>query len=120
MTTLHSSSTKGALKRLYDLGVPQADLKEVVQGIVAQKLVEIVCPFCGENCKLHCRMRRGRRRGAIYEILVGDDLHQCLGKIDELSEFSFPEKTIDDWLNKALALGFISMKEWKRLGKGGY
>jgi len=120
LTTLHSSSAKGALTRLHDLGVSKADLKEVVEGVVAQKLIEILCPYCGEDCQLHCRKRRVRRRAAIYEILVRSELNFCLKNLDELSELSFPKKTLNDWTNKAIALGYISAKEWNRYGKGGY
>lgn len=120
LTSLHSSSAKGALKRLHDLGISKADLKDVVQGVVAQKLIEILCPFCGENCQLQCRKRRARRRAAIYEILVEDELTTCLGNLDELTEIPFPRKTLNDWTKKAIALGYISAKEWNRYGKGGY
>ncbi len=120
LTTLHSSSAKGALKRLNDLGVSNSDLKDVVQGVVAQKLVEVLCPFCGADCQLHCRKRRTRRRAAIYELLVKDDLQECLDHIDNLSNLTFPKKTLDDWTNKAIALGYISKNEWNRYNKGGY
>ncbi|WP_233254192.1 competence type IV pilus ATPase ComGA [Salipaludibacillus keqinensis] len=120
LTTLHSSSSKGALKRLVDLGVSTVDLEEVVEGVVAQKLVDLYCPYCGETCSLHCRKRRSRRRGAVYEILSGIELRECIKNLEGIADVSYPSKKLNDWVKKGIALGYISEKEWTRFGKGGF
>lgn len=119
LTTLHSGSSIGALKRLLDLGVSYMDLEEVLQGIIAQRLVDKMCPFCGEECQLFCRKKRKQRRGAIYEILAGEELTTAISQLSKGRDVKPPRKTIHHWLKKGISLGYLPESEWKRLGKGG-
>lgn len=115
MTTLHSSSAAGALKRLYDLGLTRHDLQEVVQGICSQRLVNILCPFCGDVCHIYCRKRRLTRRKAVFEILQGKELRSCLEIERKDAGKTYPVYSMDRALRKALALGFIPLSETQRL-----
>ncbi len=52
ITTVHTSSAVGAVTRLIDLGVEDFLLSEVLNGLVAQRLVRRACEACaGIGCK---------------------------------------------------------------------
>jgi type II secretory ATPase GspE/PulE/Tfp pilus assembly ATPase PilB-like protein len=98
--TLHTNSAIGAFPRLLDIGIQPAIMAGNIIGIVAQRLVRILCPKCREpyepsdeerqllgqdvaeiyrpvGCR-HCNHKGYRGRTAIMEILVMD------GDLDEL------------------------------------
>jgi general secretion pathway protein E len=46
LTTLHTNSAAGAIARLLDMGVEPYLLASVLRGVLAQRLVGILCPAC--------------------------------------------------------------------------
>ena len=48
LSTLHTNDAPAALTRMLDLGVPAYLLNATVLGIMAQRLVRILCPHCKE------------------------------------------------------------------------
>jgi type II secretion system protein E len=95
-STLHTNDSAGAITRLIDMGIEPFLVSSSVIGVVAQRLVRKVCPYCSEEVKptdeelrelgiedYRGTIRRGRGceqcfgtgylgRTAIYEILVVD------------------------------------------------
>jgi general secretion pathway protein E/type IV pilus assembly protein PilB len=51
LTTLHTPDALGAIPRLKDLGLDLGLISESVLGIVAQRLVRKVCPYCSVPCR---------------------------------------------------------------------
>ncbi|MGE0489039.1 MAG: GspE/PulE family protein [Vulcanimicrobiota bacterium] len=49
LTTVHAKDCIGALMRLLDLGVPPLILSQVVNGVVAQRLVPRLCTHCAKR-----------------------------------------------------------------------
>jgi general secretion pathway protein E len=45
-TTMHTNDAPSAITRLLELGVPSYLLKATVVGIMAQRLVRVLCPHC--------------------------------------------------------------------------
>ncbi|MFM1897606.1 MAG: hypothetical protein RLZZ385_2680 [Pseudomonadota bacterium] len=45
-TTLHTNDAPSAITRLLELGVPPYLIKATVIGVVAQRLVRVLCPYC--------------------------------------------------------------------------
>lgn len=99
-TTLHTNSALGAFPRLLDIGISPDIMAGNIIGVVAQRLVRVLCKECREpyvpspeelrliarpvqqlyrpvGCS-HCQGKGYRGRTAIMEILVMD------GEIDEL------------------------------------
>jgi type II secretory ATPase GspE/PulE/Tfp pilus assembly ATPase PilB-like protein len=99
-TTLHTNSALGAFPRLLDIGIPPDIMAGNIIGVIAQRLIRVLCPQCKESytptmeeqrliaqpvqhlyrpvgCS-HCNGKGYRGRSAIMEILVMD------GEIDEL------------------------------------
>ncbi len=46
LSTLHTNSALGALTRLHDMGVESFLLSSSIVGLIAQRLVRKLCPFC--------------------------------------------------------------------------
>jgi general secretion pathway protein E len=97
MSTLHTNDAPSTITRLLDLGVPSYLLTSTVLGVMAQRLVRVLCPACKEQTKLEdsawellvapwkaqkpettyvakgcldCRMTGYAGRIGIYEIMV--------------------------------------------------
>lgn len=51
-TTLHTNDAPSAITRLLELGVPSYLIKATVIGIVAQRLIRILCPSCKQPTKI--------------------------------------------------------------------
>lgn len=52
LSTLHTNNAIGAIDRLRNLNLPLFLIKNAVIGIMAQRLVRKVCPYCGEDVSL--------------------------------------------------------------------
>ena len=48
-STLHTNDAPSAVTRLIDLGVERFLLSSTVRGILAQRLVRVICPYCKER-----------------------------------------------------------------------
>ncbi|MCY1506878.1 Type II secretion system protein E [compost metagenome] len=98
LSTLHTNSAIGAITRLVDMGVEPFLLSSSLLGVLAQRLVRVLCPHCKEayqadaaECKLlgvatdgapslyrargcaDCHQQGYRGRTGIYELVVFDD-----------------------------------------------
>ena len=100
MSTLHTNDAPSTITRLLDLGVPSYLLSSTVLGVMAQRLVRVLCPACKEKAPLEdsawellvspwkaqkpettyvakgcldCRMTGYAGRMGIYEIMVLDN-----------------------------------------------
>jgi general secretion pathway protein E len=48
-STLHTNDSCGAITRLLDMGVENFLLSSTLLGVLAQRLVRVICPFCKEQ-----------------------------------------------------------------------
>lgn len=48
LSTLHTNDAPSAINRLLDLGVPDYLLRSTLTGVIAQRLVRLLCPHCKE------------------------------------------------------------------------
>jgi len=48
LSTLHTNDAPSAITRLIDLGIPPFLVASAVQGVMAQRLVRVLCTFCKE------------------------------------------------------------------------
>ncbi|WLH29853.1 GspE/PulE family protein [Pseudomonas canadensis] len=83
LSTLHTNDAPSAISRLQELGIAHYLIKATLLGVMAQRLVRVLCPHCkrtlGEvheavGC-VECRHSGYRGRAGIYEIMV---LNQAL------------------------------------------
>ena len=61
LSTLHTNDSPSAITRMLDLGVPSYLLNSTVLGVMAQRLVRVLCPACKEKHTLE---------DAAWELLV--------------------------------------------------
>src|SRR5580765_2046789 len=53
LSTLHTNDAPSAVTRLLDLGVPSYLMQSSILGVMAQRLVRILCPHCKQKVELH-------------------------------------------------------------------
>ncbi|MBC3299849.1 type II/IV secretion system protein [Pseudomonas sp. SWRI18] len=78
LSTLHTNDAPSAISRLQELGIAHYLIKATLLGVMAQRLVRVLCPHCkrarGEaheavGC-VECRNSGYRGRAGVYEIMV--------------------------------------------------
>ncbi|MBI5636715.1 MAG: type II/IV secretion system protein [Nitrospinae bacterium] len=104
LSTLHTNDTVSSLTRLYDIGIEPYLVKSSLIGVVAQRLVRMICPRCiadiehtadelksfglsasgpvrlkkGTGCD-HCRSTGYHGRTGVHEVLeVSNDIRQLI------------------------------------------
>ncbi|RIW31071.1 type II/IV secretion system protein [Bacillus salacetis] len=113
LSTLHTKDAKGAVYRLMELGIQWHEIQQSLIAVSAQRLINLVCPYCGETCMDTCIRDPEEKRATIYEILHGKALEQVLKEAKgELADYQYP--TLTDLLKKGYALGYIPTKELQR------
>jgi competence protein ComGA len=113
LSTVHTRDSIGALFRMLELGVPLQDLMQTLIAVIAQRLVEIACPFCKENCHSLCLKMRKARRLAVFEVLTEQNLTDVYNAI-QCNTNLFPTFTrIKDQFKKGVSLGYINEKSYE-------
>jgi general secretion pathway protein E len=111
LSTLHTNDAPSSITRLLDLGIPSFLISSTLIGILAQRLIRKICPFCkkertlteeemehlklgpkeyrvffGEGC-LECRGTGYRGRTGIFEVMeFTDKLRTVMSDTVELHE----------------------------------
>ena len=137
-STLHTNDAAGAVTRLLDMGVESFLLSSTLLGVLAQRLVRVICSNCkkeitpdgkllesmnvppeeaknitfyaGQGCE-ECRYTGFKGRTAIFEYLsVDDDIRREISK-------NSPTEAIKD---VALKKGMITLRDdgWRKVRKG--
>jgi type II secretory ATPase GspE/PulE/Tfp pilus assembly ATPase PilB-like protein len=126
-TTLHTNSSLGAFPRLLDIGIQPDIMAGNIIGVIAQRLVRVLCTHCKEayapsreerqllgpsadkvsflhrpvGCK-HCDNKGYKGRSAIMELLVMDS---------DLDELVARRATAKELRAAAVAKGFRSLSD---------
>ncbi|MCM8824891.1 MAG: GspE/PulE family protein [Candidatus Omnitrophica bacterium] len=126
-STLHTNDAPSAITRLIDLGIPPFLVASSVQGVMAQRLVRVLCKFCkqqiepDEAMKRKLKIQEGEKvtiyeprgcpecnftgftdRLAIFEIFVMNDT---------LRELTMRRATAEELKKEARRLGMSTMKD---------
>ena len=78
LSTLHTNDAPSAISRLQELGIAHYLIKATLLGVMAQRLVRVLCPHCKRTLgEVHeavgcgeCRHSGYRGRAGVYEIMV--------------------------------------------------
>jgi type IV pilus assembly protein PilB len=78
-TTLHTNSALGAFPRLSDIGISSDIMSGNIIGVIAQRLVRVLCPHCKEAAKPTPEERRilGLKRTEMPEIFKAKGCKKC-------------------------------------------
>lgn len=58
ISTLHTTSSIGAITRLLDMGIPKYLVSSALKVVICQRLVEVLCPKCKEEMKVSHDLRQ--------------------------------------------------------------
>jgi len=73
-STLHTNDAPGAITRLTDMGAPPFLIASSVQGVMAQRLVRVLCSYCKEKIEPDEKMKQ------ILRVKEGEELNVCKPK----------------------------------------
>lgn len=115
LSTMHTKDAKGAIYRLLEFNISMQEIEQTLVAIAAQRLLELRCPYCGDECTAICKKMRGNKRVSVYELLYGQALHHVMNEAKgKVETYSYP--TMPDLIKKGIALGFLpnkSLEGWK-------
>jgi competence protein ComGA len=115
LSTMHAADCLGCIERLREFGIGAPEIKQTLMGVVSQRLITLVCPFCGNKCHDFCFKARTYRRSGIYEMLHGEDLDAFLLE-DTITGKQQPHsyRSLPYYFNQAFAAGFITKDSYER------
>jgi general secretion pathway protein E len=137
-STLHTNDAASAITRLLDLGVPPYLIGATVIGVLAQRLVRVLCPACKkpddeltpeslvETMKpwrfngtvrayqpvgcLECRMTGYRGRAGLYELLtVGEAARGCISPAPDVGRLR--QQALKDGLRPLRVAGAMKVAQ---------
>ncbi|WP_404403859.1 competence type IV pilus ATPase ComGA [Jeotgalibacillus malaysiensis] len=98
LSTIHAKDTKGAIRRMIDLGIRKEDLKQSLIGATGQRLVKISVNGLSKS------------RSSIYEIMTTGAVCDYLDELSVQGEYV----TLEQLFRKGAALGYVSPQEYHR------
>ena len=115
LSTLHTRDAKGAIFRLKEFGVNWLEIEQTLVAVTAQRLVELTCPYCHEECSPYCFSSGRWKRASVIELLNGNALTAVFKEVKgEQTPNASPYKSLKDYISKGIALGYIKKDEYKR------
>jgi general secretion pathway protein E len=109
LATLHTNDAPSAVARLQELGIAHYLIRATLIGVMAQRLVRLLCPHCKRmregaheavGCE-ECRNSGYRGRAGVYEIMVLDE---------HLKVLITPGADVQTLRQSAIAHGMCSMR----------
>jgi competence protein ComGA len=109
LTTMHTKDAIGAIHRLLEFNVSIQEIEQTLIAVSAQRLLDLKCVYCGEECSSLCKKMCRKRRVCVYELLYGKNLSNVIEEVNgNVASYSF--KTLPNLINKGIALGFLQEK----------
>ncbi len=82
-STLHTNDAAGAVTRLLDMGVENFLLSSTLLGVLAQRLVRVICPHCKKEVRPDPKLLRAMNlkpdEAAKIRFYAGEGCEQCRG-----------------------------------------
>ncbi len=100
-STIHGLNKESIVPRLLELGVAKEELRQCLRGIIYQRLLPVVCPYCLGSCSQFCQSGGS---GVMFDAIF-------------TKEGKFSQKAPQSWqknLQKAWLLGYISTETFQR------
>ena len=110
---MHTRDSKGAIYRLLEFGVSLQEIDQTLIAVAAQRLVDLVCPYCKGKCTPMCKQLKDTRRTGVYELLHGKALTEMLKEArGEKTNYNYNK--LKDVIKKGIALGFLYPNAYER------
>ncbi|MBA4603465.1 GspE/PulE family protein [Thermoactinomyces mirandus] len=124
LTTLHTADAASAVIRLLDLKIEPYRLAAALIGVIAQRLVRLLCHECnGKGCT-NCQQSGYQGRIGVFEVMEADrTLAELILKqvsLEELREqlAGSGMKSINDMIRHRIKKGQTTIDEWMRVVDG--
>lgn len=114
LTTMHTRDAKGAVYRLHEFGANWLEVEQTLIAVTAQRLVELTCPFCEDDCTPFCYTYGRWKKASVFELLSGRNLNLAM-KEAKGNKVEMNYRTLKDVIRKGIALGYIKESEYERL-----
>ncbi|MCM3566621.1 GspE/PulE family protein [Neobacillus mesonae] len=114
LTTMHTRDAKGAVFRLREFGVNWLEVEQTLIAVTAQRLVELTCPFCEDECSPNCYTSGRWKRASVFELLSGRNLNAAM-RAAKGEKITANYRTLKNVIRKGIVLGFIKPSEYDRL-----
>ena len=135
-STIHTNDAAGAITRLQEMGIESFLISSALLGVLAQRLVRVICLECKESCSIepsillemdidgsnplsafrgkgcvHCNQTGYRGRTGIYELLVIDD---------EVRKLILSHAGTQEIRQRAIQLGMTTLRQdgWSKVLEG--
>ncbi len=103
LATVHAKNAEGVVSRLLDLGVSEFLLKQVIHGVVFQKMLPRYCAQCGTHAQIACsHYHKMDKQAVLFDVR---DSYDSLMNHNEGLNFNA-------WLERALKNDAISEKTY--------
>ncbi|MGM9927333.1 MAG: competence type IV pilus ATPase ComGA [Bacillus sp. (in: firmicutes)] len=114
LTTMHTRNAEGAIYRLLEFGVSLTEIKQSLIAVTAQRLLELKCPICLNDCSPYCMYASRKKRASVYELLHGKQLAELFNDDLRGGKEESRVRLLKDEIKKAVALGYIREEEYRR------
>ena len=102
LATLHTNNAAGAVTRLMDIGIESFLLASSIIGVLAQRLVRVLCRDCGGRGCQSCAMSGYKGRTGIYELMILDQ---------QVRELILRKASAEEIHRAALSAGMQSLQD---------
>ena len=135
-STVHTNDAAGAITRLQEMGIESFLISSALLGVLAQRLVRVICTQCKESCTInpevllemgidgpappntfrgkgchHCNETGYRGRTGIYELLVINE---------EIRKLILTQASSQEIRERAIQLGMTTLRQdgWRKILEG--
>ncbi len=135
-STVHTNDAAGAITRLQEMEIESFLISSALLGVLAQRLVRIICTHCKESCTIepdallemgiddpappsafrgkgcdHCNKTGFRGRTGIYELLVIDD---------DIRKLILAQASSQEIRKRAVQSGMTTLRQdgWRKIQEG--
>lgn len=124
-STLHANSAAGAVVRLIDMGIEPFLVASALRGVVAQRLVRCICPYCKTAYEASMEEKTYLKTDNSLILYKGSGCEKCRGTgylgrmalqeimpvLPELKKFILKETQEDVLFDEARKYGAVSMRD---------
>ncbi|WP_243105917.1 GspE/PulE family protein [Clostridium fermenticellae] len=138
ISTLHTNGALESISRLLDMGVKDYFIRDALIGVISQRLIRKICPYCkkeysplltereelkvndglklykGTGC-LRCENTGYKDRSVVYEIVDFKGIKKNIGDKFEWCNFRNKFKSIDDYCKDLIKSGVTTYEEFLKL-----
>ncbi|PTX65021.1 general secretion pathway protein E [Melghirimyces profundicolus] len=121
LSTLHTVDACSSITRLLDMGMEPYRIASALTGVVAQRLVRLICRGCGGKGCDACRQSGYKNRTGVFEVLaVMEDFHPLIVDREPLSRLrrTFRKagmRSLSDGVLEKVMRGETTLSEFHRV-----